>query len=60
MRPMWFKKQTKNRRNERESVLEVKMRSRDVRRARLRAVTGLVGAVATLPPMSCRPRRFGA
>ena len=42
---MWFKKQTKNRRNERESVLEVKMRSRDVRRARLRAVTGLVGAV---------------
>jgi len=42
---MWFKKKTKNRRNDRESVLEVKMRSRDVRRSRLRAVTGLVGAV---------------
>lgn len=42
---MWFKRKTKNRRNERESVLEVKMRSRDAKRARLRAVTGLVGAV---------------
>ncbi len=42
---MWFKRKTKNRRNDRESVLEVKMRSRDASRARFRAVTGLVGAV---------------
>ena len=42
---MWFKRKTKNRRNERDSVLEVKMRSRDASRARLRVVTGLVGAV---------------
>lgn len=42
---MWFKRKTKNRKNERESVLGVKMRSRDARRARLRTVTGLVGAV---------------
>jgi hypothetical protein len=42
---MWFRKKTKNRRNDRESVLEVRMRSRDARRARLRAITGLVGAV---------------
>ncbi len=42
---MWFQRKTKNRRNERESVLEVKMRSRDARRARLRLVTAVVGAV---------------
>ncbi len=43
---MWFfKKKGRNRRNERESVLEVKMRSRTVRAARLRVVTALVAAV---------------
>lgn len=42
---MIFKRKSKNRRNDRESVLEVKMRSRDARRARVRAVTAIVGAV---------------
>lgn len=43
---MWLKRKSKNRRNERESMLEVKMRSRDARRARLRIVTALIGAVS--------------
>lgn len=42
---MWPKRKPKNRRNDRESVLEVKMRSRDARRARWRMFAGLVAAV---------------
>lgn len=43
---MWFfKRKSRNRRNERESVLEVKMRSSTARAARLRVVTAVVAAV---------------
>ena len=42
---MWFRKKSRNRKNEREAVLEVKMRSRSVRSARLRVVTAAVAIV---------------
>lgn len=40
-----FKRKAKNRKNERESVLEVKMRSRTARAARIRLITATVAAV---------------
>jgi hypothetical protein len=42
---MWFRRKNRNRKNERESVLEVKMRSRAARAARLRVVTAAVAIV---------------
>lgn len=42
---MWPRSKGKNRRHARDAVLEVKMRSRDVRRARIRALTAAVGVV---------------
>lgn len=42
---MWPKRKPANRRNDREAVLEVRMRSRDARRARFRLLTALVTAL---------------
>jgi cell division septal protein FtsQ len=42
---MWPKRKAKNRKNNREAVLQVKMRSREARRHRLRAITAAVGLV---------------
>jgi len=40
-----FGKKVRNKRNEREQVLEVRMRARDARRWRLRVITALVGVI---------------
>ncbi len=46
---MWFQSKTKNRRlNKREHVLEVKLRSSQVRAARMRFVTGLMAVFLTI------------
>lgn len=42
---MWGKRKARNRRLEREEVLEVRMRSRDVRQARIRGLAAAIGAL---------------
>lgn len=42
---MWFRRKSRNRKNDRENVLEVKMRSRTARSARVRVITAAVAIV---------------
>jgi hypothetical protein len=42
---MWPKRKGRNRRHGRDTVLEVKMRSRDARRARFRTIAAAIGAI---------------
>ncbi|HTL54827.1 MAG TPA: FtsQ-type POTRA domain-containing protein [Candidatus Limnocylindrales bacterium] len=50
---MWFKRKPKNRRLERDSVLDVKLRSHQVRAARLRALGIGAGLVIALAASGC-------